>query len=1275
MALVDNLVGYWKLDEGSGSTASDSSGNSSTMTWNSTAQWGTGIIDDGIAPTSSNYLSGTLNSAPLGATARTISLWVKKSSSYASNDTPLAWGTRSNNQACQVQFSNSTTLHFSGWFADGDWTSTFNTDTWYHIVITYDGSTTLEAFSQGVSLGTQTLGAALNTTGSTLYICNQAGSGLSFNGYVDEIGIWSRVLSGSEITSLYNSGAGLQYPFDSTTTSTSTTSTSSSTSTTSTSSSTSTTSTSSSTSSSTSITTSTTTTLGPTNTINLLPNGNSVTNNGWNAEGGPSYLLVDDPVATPDDGTTKVYSPVANQTFSVTLEDSGLSGVTISKVTGHIRMYALDPVSATVQMYLTIGGTDYFSDTKDTVNNNTTYVNFTYDWSTNPATGLPWTISDVDALIMGIKKINTAGMRCTQMYVSVDYIAGITTSTSTTSTSSSTTTTSTSTTSTSTSTTSTSTSMTSSSTSTTTTLPTYNLGDPYSTSPSQFTSNNGHALTPDADLWGSLTAPYPTSVWWHNLYLADDAAKVKTHPYTVRVDFTDLNVAVPSISNSSGGVIEGFSDTIRFQAVETIVSRKITAYDELSVTNRWEKDSDEYMESPLVKGAPYISMKYNSLTPIISTAHAILTVNGSAFSGSFVGTKFKLTMNNNQTWIVYFDSSVTLTASTVGGYKLTAGSTFTGWARVAHLADSTYESDLDTYSGKIPTAGTIGLNATDDVSTITYNYTTTGTGNLLMGYLPHHQEMFTLPTYEDPQWVTIKGLLKTVVGTVAHFTQNLTTITWQAPRSPDADKLDEIEAALAEDYDITVNPQDPYFGGKAVAKLGRLALIADELGDTAKAATIRTNLETAMSEWIPAGGDETPIYESKWGGICTPGSITNSNADFGHGWYNDHHFHWGYWIYAAYCLGKGNPTWLSTYEDRITDLVRDIANPSSSDPYFTKYRHFDWYDMHSWASGLFSFGDGANQESTSEANNAYYAVYLWGDLIGNDNMRDIGRILLGLEARSTQKYWQITDEEGIYDVPYADNHVVGVLWATKVDYATFFGANAEYIHGIQIIPLTPISELFLDPDWIEQQYPFLIANSIERDYPSPASGLTINNGGSGYSGTSSAYPGHTVANIVSTTGGTGTGLLLNMNIRNSDGAITEVFVYSRGSGYVDGDIITPVINTGGLANQGSGAQIRVNTTVAEGWKNFIYGEHAVIDKEEAWTESQALTGYDDGNTKTNMLYWVATRQGAEDTTSTSTSTTSTSSSTTTTTTTTISVTTSTSTTITMPFMGFRVDTV
>ena len=41
----------------------------------------------------------------------------------------------------------------------------------------------------------------------------------------------------------------------------------------------------------------------------------------------------------------------------------------------------------------------------------------------------------------------------------------------------------------------------------------------------------------------------------------------------------------------------------------------------------------------------------------------------------------------------------------------------------------------------------------------------------------------------------------------------------------------------------------------------------------------------------------------------------------------------------------------------------------------------------------------------------------------------------------------------------------------KVDYATWFGANVEFIHCIQMLPFTPISEELLRQNWIQEEYP------------------------------------------------------------------------------------------------------------------------------------------------------------------------------------------------------------
>jgi len=49
----------------------------------------------------------------------------------------------------------------------------------------------------------------------------------------------------------------------------------------------------------------------------------------------------------------------------------------------------------------------------------------------------------------------------------------------------------------------------------------------------------------------------------------------------------------------------------------------------------------------------------------------------------------------------------------------------------------------------------------------------------------------------------------------------------------------------------------------------------------------------------------------------------------------------------------------------------------TSGPFFPGARHKSWFDGHSFASGLFPAANGKSQESSSEAVNCYYGAYLW----------------------------------------------------------------------------------------------------------------------------------------------------------------------------------------------------------------------------------------------------------------------------------------------------------
>ncbi len=651
-------------------------------------------------------------------------------------------------------------------------------------------------------------------------------------------------------------------------------------------------------------------------------------------------------------------------------------------------------------------------------------------------------------------------------------------------------------------------------------------GVPLSTSAPNFPSQS-HSLQPSG-LWANDAAPLPTNAWWQNVVLGGGGYTINTLPYLVQVHADGLRFGFPGKVVDANFIFTSHTENLSFRAAEGAASQAVTDHGPLHVSVDWGSGSGS-MRTDLVRGQPYMTMHYTGLTPRIGTVHAITGLNGGSASEAVTDTRFEVQLNNGQTWILYASSSITLS---LNNGALQASNVFTGSLRAA-FSDGTSEAVLDAHAGRIPTGGTVSATAQNDIGTITFDWTTQGSGPLLMMALPHHMDVLSSPSTTSVVHNTIKGDMTGISGLSWTMEEPLTTIGFEAAQPIHPDYEQDVRNALAEDVGFAVTAGDPYFGGKQFSALARLALIADELNEPALASQYRTALGSGLEERLAGQNGDPLVYDQTWGGLVISSGLNNAAAAFGQGYYNDHHFHYGYWIYAAAAMAKDNPTWVAQWGDEVMDLIRDVAEPSGNDPHYGFMRNKDWFVGHSWAAGLFEFGDARNQESSSEAVNAWYGVYLYGLAIGDDRIRDLGRVMLATELRSTWKYWQINTGEGVYPEPFASNKVVGILWGTKVDHATFFGANLEFIHGIQMLPFTPITEELLRAEWIEEEYPVIQPATLSPD-------------------------------------------------------------------------------------------------IGEGWKGFIYMAHAVIDPDAAWSECQTLNGYDDGNTKTNTLYWLATRPGLSD---------------------------------------------
>ena len=201
---------------------SDNTPNDSLGTYNGTltngATYGTGIINQGFSLDGVNdYVNCGNIPVTDGSTPFSVSAWVN------SNDVTnigFIYGKGSTSQLSLFFNSGYLYANIAQSFSSNELrvvtNNTFTTSTWYNIVVTYDGLKSATSFKIYVNNVNQSLTTVFNTftgtnTNSSSFNLGSQANQYYFDGTIDEVAIWNRELTASEVTDLYNSGSGLQY--------------------------------------------------------------------------------------------------------------------------------------------------------------------------------------------------------------------------------------------------------------------------------------------------------------------------------------------------------------------------------------------------------------------------------------------------------------------------------------------------------------------------------------------------------------------------------------------------------------------------------------------------------------------------------------------------------------------------------------------------------------------------------------------------------------------------------------------------------------------------------------------------------------------------------------------------------------------------------------------------------------------------------------------------------------------------------------------------------
>ena len=253
--------------------------------------------------------------------------------------------------------------------------------------------------------------------------------------------------------------------------------------------------------------------------------------------------------------------------------------------------------------------------------------------------------------------------------------------------------------------------------------------------------------------------------------------------------------------------------------------------------------------------------------------------------------------------------------------------------------------------------------------------------------------------------------------------------------------------------------EGPYWQGKGLQRLTQMMAVFEQQGHTAGRDRLLELVKGRMAQWLSGESRKTYFhYDRNLGTV-----VSYPEEYFSVQQMNDHHFHYGYWIRAAAEIAMRDPQWAQPNEwgAMIDLLIKDIATQERGRRDFPFLRNFDAYESHSWASGVSLGPEGNNQESSSEAINAWVGLILWGELKGDRALRDLGVWLYTSEIEAIQHYW-FDLYKLVFPKEYK-NVEVSMLFGGKYAHNTWWTDEPRQIHGINLLPITTAS-LYLGRD-------------------------------------------------------------------------------------------------------------------------------------------------------------------------------------------------------------------
>ncbi len=212
-SLVTGLQGYWGFEN----SANDGSSNNRNLTLYGSPNYVSGVSGQALnIPNNINvYAQRSIDDAifDFGTSDFTLQAWVNYSNTANEQVVMEKWSGASGPGWTLTKLSNNAyRFHLTTSVYIDSAVLSISTNTWHQIVVRRSGGV-LQMYFDGNVIASRSDIAGIGVVDTNMPLLigrrnSDDGRGFGMNGSIDEVGIWSRAVTDTELTQLYNNGSG-----------------------------------------------------------------------------------------------------------------------------------------------------------------------------------------------------------------------------------------------------------------------------------------------------------------------------------------------------------------------------------------------------------------------------------------------------------------------------------------------------------------------------------------------------------------------------------------------------------------------------------------------------------------------------------------------------------------------------------------------------------------------------------------------------------------------------------------------------------------------------------------------------------------------------------------------------------------------------------------------------------------------------------------------------------------------------------------------------------